>query len=140
MTTNMTAREKLQDVLRGNYNLEFEVVEILKDGVSIAQINETVYIRQGGPFGGIMTILNYSYAIEEIQKCGAMQNFVHGHYDFFSHWKVQCNDPLTLVQIENDSIKSIKLTAIDTANMKDVVMEISVADYIIRCSKCRYIF
>ena len=60
----MTAREKLQDVLRGNYNLEFEVVEILKDGVSIAQINETVYIRQGGPFGGIMTILNYSYAIE----------------------------------------------------------------------------
>lgn len=31
----MAAREKLQDVLRGNYNLEFEVVEILKDGVSI---------------------------------------------------------------------------------------------------------
>lgn len=50
----MTAREKLQDVLRGNYNLEFEVVEILKDGVSIAQINETVYIRQGGPLLAVL--------------------------------------------------------------------------------------
>lgn len=136
----MTAREKLQEVLRGNYNLEFEIVEVIKGSISMASINETVYIRQGGPFGGIMTILNYSYAIEDIQKCGAMRNFTYGHYDFFSHWDVKCNDPLTIVQTENDSIKSIKLTAIDTANIKDIIMEISVADYIIRCSKCRYIF
>lgn len=65
----MTAREKLQDVLRGNYNLEFEVVEILKDGVSIAQINETVYIRQGGPFGGIMTIAMLSMKFKNVGQC-----------------------------------------------------------------------
>lgn len=136
----MTATEKLSEVLSGNYNLEFEVVEVIKEGISMASINETVYIRQGGPFGGVMTVLNYGYAIEEIQKCGAMKQFGYGHYDFFSHWKIQCSDPLTLVQIENDSIESIKLTAIDTASIKDIIMEISVADYIIRCSKCRYIF
>ena len=99
-----------------------------------------LYIRQGGLLGGIMATLNYSYAIEEIQKYGAMRNFVYRHYDFFSHWEAQCNEPLTLAQIENDSITSIKLTAIDTVNTKDIIMEIYVADYIIRCSKCRYIF
>lgn len=136
----MTARKKLQEVLRGNFNLEFELVEIIKGGVSIASINETVYIRQGGLLGGLMTILNYSYAIEEIQKYGAMKQFSYGHYDFFSDWKVLNDEPLTLIQIENDMITSIKLIAIDEVNTKDIIMEILVGNYIVRCSKCRYIF
>lgn len=136
----MTAKEKLSEVLVGNYNLEFEIVEVIKDGISIAKIDETIYIRQGGPFGGIMTVLNYSYAIEEIQRVGAMRNFNYGHYDFFPNWKIQNEEPLTLIQIENDAITSIKLAAIDTANTKDIIMEILVGGYTIRCSKCRYIF
>lgn len=136
----MTATEKLSEVLKGDYNLEFEVVEVIKGGISIALINETVYIRQGGLLGGIMTILNYGYALEDIQKYGAMRNFTYGHYDFFSHWKVLNDNPLALIQNENDTITSIKLTAIDKANTKDIIMEIIVDDYIVRCSKCRYIF
>lgn len=49
----MTAREKLQEVLRGNYNLEFEIVEVIKGSISMASINETVYIRQGGLLGAL---------------------------------------------------------------------------------------
>lgn len=136
----MTAKEKLSEVLTGNYNLEFEIVEVIKEGLSVAQFKDTIYIRQGGPLGGIMTILNYSYALEDIQECGAMKQFYYGRYDFFSNWRVKSEDPLTLVQIENDSITSIKLTAIDTPDIKDIVMEFIVGDYTIRCSKCRYIF
>ncbi len=136
----MTAGEKLSEVLLGNYNLEFEVAKVIKQNKIIATIDETVYIRQGGPFGGIMTVLNYSYAIEEIQKYGAMRGFSYGHYDFFANWKVKSDNPLTLLQVENDSITSIKLTAIDMTSTKDIVMEILVGEYVIRCSKCRYIF
>lgn len=136
----MTAKTKLSELLRGNYNLEFEVTEIIKGDTLIAKIDETIYIRQGSPFGGIMTILNYSSAIEEIQKYGIMKNFSCGHYDFFSNWRILSNEPLTLIQIENDSITAIKLTAIDSVDNKDIIMDIMVGDYIIRCSKCRYIF
>lgn len=136
----MTAKEKLSEVLSGNYNLEFEVVKIIKGDTLIAKIDETIYIRQGGPFGGFMTVLNYSYAIEEIQKYGIMKNFNYGHYDFFSNWKILSNEPLTLIQRENDSITSIKLTAIDSVDNKDIIMDIIVGDYIIRCNKCQYIF
>ena len=136
----MNAKEKLSEVLTESYNLEFEIVEIIKEGKPIAKIEETVYIRHGGIFGGILTTLNYGYAIEEIQRHGAMRNFRYGRYDFLAQWKTLHNDPLTLIQIEDDSITSIKLTAIDNSNMKDIIMEILVEDYIVRCSKCRYIF
>ena len=52
----MTATEKLQTVLQGNYNLEFEQTEVLLNGSTLGVVNESIYIRQGGPFGGIMTI------------------------------------------------------------------------------------
>lgn len=136
----MTATEKLSQVLQGGYNLEFEIVEVIKDSKTIAKIEETIYIRQGGPLGGFMTVLNYSYAIEDIQKCGAMRNFNHGHYDFLANWQVVNKNPLTLLQKENDTITSIKLTAIDNATTKDINMEIMVGDFVVRCSKCRYIF
>lgn len=136
----MTATEKLSQVLQGDYNLEFEIVEVIKENKTIAKIEETIYIRQGGLFGGFMTVLNYSYAIEDIQKCGAMRNFSHGHYDFFANWQVVNKNPLTLLQMENDSITSIRLTAIDNATTKDIIMEILVGGFIIRCSRCRYIF
>lgn len=136
----MTASEKLSQVLQGGYNLEFEMAEVIKENKTIAKIEETIYIRQGGLFGGIMTVLNYSYAIEDIQKCGAMRNFNHGHYDFFANWQVESRNPLTLLQVENDNITSIKLTAIDNATTKDIIMEIIEGDSVIRCSKCRYIF
>lgn len=136
----MTAKEKLSEVFSGNYNLEFEAIKVIKGDTLIAQIDETIYIRQGGTFGGIMTVLDYSYAIEEIQKYGIMRNFRYGYYDFFSDWRIQSNEPLTLIQIENDSITAIKLTAIDSTDNKDIIMDIIVDNYIIRCSKCRYIF
>lgn len=42
----MTATEKLSQVLQGGYNLEFEIVEVIKDSKTIAKIEETIYIRQ----------------------------------------------------------------------------------------------
>lgn len=136
----MTATEKLQTVLQGNYNLEFEQADVLLNGSTLGIVNETIYMRQGGPFGGIMTILNYSYAIEDIQALGAMCNFHCGHYDFFSHWRVVNDSPFTLLQQENDTITSIVLTAEDTPTSKDIKMDINVGPFVIRCSKCRYIF
>lgn len=136
----MTAKEKLSEVLSGNYNLEFETAEIIKSSMTVAKIDETIYIRQGSPFGGIMTVLNYSDTLEKIQKYGIMKNFTFGNYDFFSHWEIISKDPLTLLQIENDSITSIKLTAIDLTDMKDIIMDIIIEDCIIRCKRCRYIF
>ena len=137
----MSAQEKLVSVLSGNFNLEFENVEILRNGTSIAKIKEdTIYLRQGGPFGGIMAVLNYSYAINDIQAYGAMRNFSYGHYDFFTNWQIINEHPLTIIQHENDSINYIKLTAVDTPSQKDIIMEFEVGEYIIRCSNCRYIF
>lgn len=136
----MTATEKLQTVLQGNYNLEFEKAEVLLNGSLLGVVNETIYIRQGGPFGGIMTVLNYSYAIDEIQALGAMCNFHYGQYDFFSNWKVIKEKPLSLLQQEDDKINSIVLTAEDTPTTKDIKMDINIGPFMIRCSKCRYIF
>ena len=56
----MTATEKLSQVLQGDYNLEFEIAEIIQKNKTIAKIEETIYIRQGGLFGGFMTVLNYN--------------------------------------------------------------------------------
>ena len=39
----MTAREKLQEVLIGSYNLEFEHVEVIKCGISLTEFDETIY-------------------------------------------------------------------------------------------------
>lgn len=136
----MTAKEKLSQIFNSNFNFEFEDVEIIKDGQSLANIHETIYIRQGGPFGGIMVVLNYSYAIDEIQQYGAMTNFYQGHWDFFPSWQILSENPLSVIQMENDKIKSIKLTAIDLPNKKDIIMEIVVGNFILRCSHCRYIF
>lgn len=136
----MTATENLQTVLQGDYNLEFEQAEVLLNGSSLGVVKETIYIRQGGPFGGIMTVLNYSYAIDDIQALGAMCNFHCGHYEFFDNWKIIEESPLTLLQQENDKIDSIVLTAEDTATTKDIKMDINIGPFVIRCSKCRYIF
>ena len=125
----MTATEKLQTVLQGNYNLEFEKVEVLLNGSLLGVVSETIYIRQGGPFGGIMTVLNYSYAIDEIHALGAMCNFHYGQYDFFSDWKVIKEKPLSLLQQEDD-----------TPTTKDIKMDINIGPFVIRCSECRYIF
>lgn len=136
----MTAKEKLSQIFNSNFNFEFEDVEIIKDGQSLANIHETIYIRQGGPFGGIMVVLNYSYAIDELQQYGAMTNLYQGHWDFFPSWQILSENPLSVIQMENDKIKSIKLTAIDLPNKKDIIMEIVVGNFILRCSHCRYIF
>ena len=136
----MTATEKLQTVLQGNYNLEFEQTEVLLNGSTLGVVNETIYIRQGGPFGGIMIILNYSYALDDIQSLGAMCNFHCGHYDFFGHWKVVKERPLTLLQQEDDKIDTIILTAKDTPTEKDIKMDINIGPFVIHCSKCRYIY
>ena len=136
----MTATEKLHTVLQGNYNLEFEKVEVLLNGSLLGVVSETIYIRQGGPFGGIMTVLNYSYAIDEIHALGAMCNFHYGQYDFFSDWKVIKEKPLSLLQQEDDKINSIVLTAEDTSTTKDIKMDINIGPFVIRCSECRYIF
>lgn len=44
----MTATEKLQTVLQGNYNLEFGKAEVLLNGSLLGVVNETIYIRRGG--------------------------------------------------------------------------------------------
>ena len=38
----MTAKEKLSELLTESYDLEFEIVEIIKEGQPIAKIKKTI--------------------------------------------------------------------------------------------------
>ena len=132
----MTATDTLREVLSGDFNLRFKKAEIIKNGILLDTINDTIYLNQGGIIGDVKVILNYRYAIEVFQKYGIRVNFDCGHYDFFPHWEIQNENPLILFHFENDKINYIKLIAIDNPYSRDVTMEKAIQNDIVRCFGC----
>lgn len=132
----MTATDYLSKPLNEvSYNFEFKHVSVYKNGNLLGSIQETIYIRQGG-MAGIMTTLSYNCAIEKIKALGAMRDFRVGRYQFFASWRYINTTPPSIIQYENDSIQTIKMTALED----DIVLEFEVGDYIIVCDNCWNLF
>lgn len=116
-----------------SYNYQFGKAAIYKGTTKIAEIEGSTYIRQGGMYGGIMTVLSYDYIIEDIQSYGVMTQFNYGHYDFFGNW--QRLDNTSIVQYENDSIEKMILKAIDSPK-KDLELSLFIPPYKIVLYDC----
>lgn len=124
--------EYVKRIINGDsYNLEFKNVEIYRGSTCIASFEGRTYIRRGDY---AMTVFSYAYALDDIQRHGAMLGFRSGHYDFFSSWRM--NDENSIIHIDRDSIYSFIIAAIDDNNRKDIALIIAVPPFNIVFSDC----
>lgn len=133
----MNASEYLSKITtREGYNFQFKKAALFKDGQVVKEMNDVyTYIRQGGMFGGMMTVIEFYDVLEFVQPLGAMRNFSYGKWDFFANWRRLSIDPLSFIQSENsDGVTTIKLTADNTNN--DILLDFNMPPFTLKLYNC----